>query len=132
MEAGPAAIRAAGGRLLARQTVQHDGHDAEAVPRPFGPEEELDADTDGITWAYRAGYDPRALNEIYAAFEKHGFDQPDFMPSFLRSHPPSAERRQNLQATFQKLQAAEPKDKNYLGRENLARRLTKAQQEFAE
>ena len=100
--------------------------------RPFGPAEELDADTDGITWTYRAGYDPRALLEVYAAFEKHGLDQPDFFPAFLRTHPPSAERRENLAATFQKLQVAGAKEKLYLGRENLARRLTRQQREFAE
>jgi len=100
--------------------------------RPFGPEEELESDTDGITWAYRAGYDPRALTEIYAAFERNGMNPPDFLPAFLRTHPPSLERRENLQATFQKLQAAEPKPKLYLGRENLTRRLTRTQREFPE
>jgi predicted Zn-dependent protease len=100
--------------------------------RPFGPAEELDADTDGITWTWRAGYDPRALTEVYAAFEKHGFNQPDFLPAFLRTHPPSAERRENLAATFQKLQAAGAKEKLYLGRENLARRLTRQQRDFAD
>jgi len=100
--------------------------------RPFGPSEELDADTDGITWTYRAGYDPRALTDVYTAFEKHGMDQPDFLPAFLRTHPPSAERRENLHATLEKLQAAGPEAKLYLGRENLARRLTRQQREFAE
>jgi predicted Zn-dependent protease len=100
--------------------------------RPFGPQEEIDADTDGITWTYRAGYDPRALEDVYAAIQKAGFDQPDFLPAFLRTHPPSAERRENLVATFQKLQAAAPSDKLYIGRENLARRLTRQQREFIE
>ena len=96
--------------------------------RPFGPSEELDADTDGITWTYRAGYDPQALTEVYAAFEKHGMDQPDFLPAFLRTHPPSAKRRENLRASLEKLQAAKPETKLYVGRENL----TRQQREFAE
>ena len=100
--------------------------------RPFGPGEELDADTDGITWTYRAGYDPRALTDVYAAFQNAGFDQPEFLPAFLRTHPPSAERRANLTATFEQLQAAAPQARLYLGRENLARRLTRKQREFAE
>lgn len=100
--------------------------------RPFGPAEELDADTDGITWSYRLGYDPQALSDVYAAFEKHGLDQPDFLPAFFRTHPPSAERRENLRATIAKLQAARPAARLYLGRENLARRLTRQQREFAE
>jgi predicted Zn-dependent protease len=100
--------------------------------RPFGPEEELEADRDGITWAYRAGYDPRALAGIYQALEAAGKDQPNFMPAFFRTHPLTAERRENLTQTYAELQAAEPKAKLYLGRENLARRLTRAQREFPE
>ena len=100
--------------------------------RPFGPEEELEADRDGITWAYRAGYDPRALGEIYRAFDAAGKNPPEFMPAFFRTHPLTAERRENLTQTYAELQAAEPKARLYLGRENLARRLTRAQREFPE
>jgi predicted Zn-dependent protease len=100
--------------------------------RPFGPGEELEADRDGITWAYLAGYDPRALGEIYRAFDAAGKNPPEFMPAFFRTHPLTAERRENLTATFTDLQAAAPRAKLYLGRENLARRLTRAQREFAE
>jgi predicted Zn-dependent protease len=100
--------------------------------RPFGPEEELEADRDGITWAYRAGYDPRALGAIYQAFDAAGKNPPEFMPAFFRTHPLTAERRENLTQTHADLQAAEPKAGLYLGRENLARRLTRAQREFAE
>ncbi|HEX5104785.1 MAG TPA: M48 family metallopeptidase, partial [Pirellulaceae bacterium] len=100
--------------------------------RPFGPEEELEADRDGITWAYRAGYDPRALATIYQAFDAAGKNPPEFLPAFFRTHPLTAERRENLTQTFATLQAAEPKGDLYLGRENLARRLTRAEREFAE
>jgi predicted Zn-dependent protease len=100
--------------------------------RPFGPEEELEADRDGITWAYRAGYDPRALTAIYQAFEAAGKNPPEFMPAFFRTHPLTAERRENLTQTYADLQAAEPKATLYLGGENLARRLTRAQREFPE
>ena len=100
--------------------------------RPFGPQEELEADRDGITWAYRAGYDPRALAGIYQALEAAGKDQPAFMPAFFRTHPLTAERRENLTQTYAELQAAEPRAKLYLGRENLARRLTRLQKEFPE
>ena len=100
--------------------------------RPFGPEEELEADRDGITWACRAGYDPRALGEIYRAFDAAGKNPPEFMPAFFRTHPLTAERRENLTKTFADLQAAEPRANLYLGRENLTRRLTRAQREFAE
>ena len=36
--------------------------------RPFRPEEEAEADQDGATWAYRAGYDPRELAKLFLRF----------------------------------------------------------------
>jgi predicted Zn-dependent protease len=100
--------------------------------RPFGPAEELEADSDGITWAYRLGYDPRALQLIFDALEANGKNGPGGLPAFLRTHPLSAERRENLQKTFFELAAAEQRDKLYVGRENLERRLTRKQREFAD
>ena len=112
--------------------MQMNGLMMQLFRRPFGPEEELEADRDGITWAYRAGYDPRALASIYQAFDAAGKNPPEFMPAFFRTHPLTAERRANLTKTYAGLQAAEPRAKLYLGRENLARRLTRAQREFPE
>jgi len=100
--------------------------------RPFGPDEELDADRDGITWAYRLGYDPRAVQLIFDALEAKGKNGQGFMPAFLRTHPLSAERHENLKKTFVELAAAEPRDRLYIGRENLDRRLTRQQREFKE
>jgi predicted Zn-dependent protease len=98
----------------------------------LGPEEELQADRDGITWAYRAGYDPRTLDQVYTAMQEAGADQPAFLPAFIRTHPLTAERRENLRTTYAELQAGDPQPRLYLGRENLARRITRAQQLFAE
>jgi predicted Zn-dependent protease len=112
--------------------MQMNGMMMQLFRRPFGPEEELEADKDGITWAYRAGYDPRALSSIYQAFDAAGKNPPDFMPAFFRTHPLTAERRENLTETYAALQTAEPRTNLYLGRHNLARRLTRAQREFAE
>jgi predicted Zn-dependent protease len=100
--------------------------------RPFGPDEELEADRDGITWAYQAGYDPLAVEQVYAAMDEAGITAPSFLPAFLRSHPLTAQRRQNLRATVIQLQTAEPKPDLYPGRENLRRRTTWAQQTFVE
>jgi predicted Zn-dependent protease len=99
---------------------------------PFGPEEELEADRDGITWAHRAGYDPRAVEQVYAAMENAGLSAPAFLPEFLRTHPQSAERRANLRESCERLRAPEAQPRLYLGRENLARRIARAQREFAE
>jgi predicted Zn-dependent protease len=112
--------------------MQMNGAMFQLFRRPFGPEEELEADRDGITWAYHAGYDPRALASIYQAFDAAGKNPPEFMPAFFRTHPLTAERRENLTQAYDALQTTEPKSPLYLGRENLARRLTRAQREFPE
>jgi beta-barrel assembly-enhancing protease len=100
--------------------------------RPFGPEEELDADRDGIQWAFALGYDPRAVMRIYDTFEANGKNGPEFMPAFLRTHPLTAERRENLQKSFVELSAANSRARLYIGRENFERKLTRKQREFPE
>jgi predicted Zn-dependent protease len=99
---------------------------------PFNPEQEAEADRDGITWAYHAGYDPRAVQRVYEVMEAAGLAAPDFLPAFLRTHPLTAERRESLRTTYAQLQADSPNDHLYLGRENLTRRLTRQQREFEE
>lgn len=99
---------------------------------PFNPDQEAEADRDGITWAYRAGYDPRAVQRVYEAMEAAGLAAPEFLPAFLRTHPLTAERRESLRTTYAQLQAATPNDHLYLGRENLTRRLARQQREFAD
>jgi predicted Zn-dependent protease len=101
--------------------------------RPFGPEEELEADRDGITWAYKLGYDPRALDDVFAKIAARNNNPAlAFMPAFFRTHPPSAERREQVAAVFGELQRAMPSGELYLGRQNLQRRLTKEQKRFEE
>ncbi|MCI0357124.1 MAG: M48 family metallopeptidase [Planctomycetaceae bacterium] len=100
--------------------------------RPFGPEEELDADRDGITWAYRLGYDPLSVQLIFGALEAKANGGLNFLPAFLRTHPQSAERHENLKKTLRELAGAEQRDPLYIGRKNLERRLTRKQREFAE
>jgi predicted Zn-dependent protease len=100
--------------------------------RPFGPEEELEADRDGITWAYELGYDPLTINDLYAAIDKPAFAGGDFMPAFFRTHPPSAERRANLAETVNTLKEMDPKLVLYVGRQNLVRRIPKNERKFPE
>jgi predicted Zn-dependent protease len=99
---------------------------------PFNPEQEAESDRDGIRWAYRAGYDPRAVEQVYDAMEAAGVAKSDFLPAFLRTHPLTAERRESLSTIYAQLQTAAPSNKLYLGRENLTRRITRQQQSFAE
>ncbi len=105
----------------------------ELLRRPFGPAEELEADKDGIVWAYKLGYDPRALDHLLApSAEKQGNPAMSFMPAFFGTHPPSAERREQVSAVFVERQAAEPRTELYVGRLNLEQRLTQEQKRFDE
>lgn len=99
--------------------------------RPFQPEDEAEADADGVRWAYEAGYDPRALGELFRdRRQPPGAGLP--MLDFFRSHPPDRERWEAVQRQYHQLQRAQPRDRLYLGRENLQRRVTRAQRAFAE
>jgi len=100
--------------------------------QPFGPEEELEADQDGITWAYRLDYDPQTVQQVFLAMDRAGLGAPEFLPAFLRSHPLTADRLERLRTSCAALQAAESKDHLYAGRENLIRRTPRWQQEFPE
>lgn len=100
--------------------------------KPFHPSDELEADTDGITWAYELGYDPRSVEDMYAAVEKGALPGGRFMPIFLQTHPPSEERRQNLADRIAQLERDNPKRDLYLGVENLRRRIPKSERRFAE
>ena len=52
------------------------------------------------------------------------------LPVFFRSHPYSADRARAVRELYQKLQAAEPMDKLYVGRQNLKQRVPRAEREF--
>ncbi len=102
-----------------------------AFMKPFRPEDELEADRDGATWAYRAGYDPRAMSVLFARLNEQ--DQVGrFAPAFLRSHPYHADRQAAVEELYTKLQATEPREDLYLGRPNLRRLVPMAERRFEE
>lgn len=99
--------------------------------RPFRPEDERTADLDGARWAYEAGYDPRELLRVIAAIGAREKNQPlNFMPSYFRTHPPAEERTKAVQELYDDLQEKSPNDHLYIGKENLRRRITRAEKEF--
>ena len=100
--------------------------------RPFRPEDESEADRDGATWAYRAGYDPREMAELFARLHQRDNDPKIPFASFFRTHPYSDDRSDAILRRHDELQAADPREKLYRGKENLARRIPKSQQEFPE
>ena len=53
---------------------------------------EAQADEYGITYAEKAGYNPRGAVKMFQMFETIEKDQPDRMERFLMSHPPTPER----------------------------------------
>ncbi|HBJ36143.1 MAG TPA: hypothetical protein DDZ51_15615 [Planctomycetaceae bacterium] len=56
--------------------------------RPFQPEDETQADHDGITWEYRLGCDGREMADLFLRLHERDKDKPGMvMPAFLRSHP---------------------------------------------
>lgn len=101
--------------------------------RPFRPEDERDADRDGVAWSYAAGYDPREMAKL---FQKKGKKAPsaDGMPweTFFRSHPYDQDRHQAILKQFARLQKDQPSSKTlFVGRENLANRFSRQQADDA-
>lgn len=101
--------------------------------RPFRPEDERDADRDGVDWAYAAGYDPREMAKL---FQKKGKKAPaaEGMPweTFFRSHPYDQDRQQAILKQFARLQKDQPTSKPlFVGRENLVNRFSRQQAEDA-
>lgn len=101
--------------------------------RPFRPEDERDADRDGVAWAYAAGYDPREMAKLFQ--KKGGKSQVgEGMPwaTFFRSHPFDQERNQAILKQSNQLQKEKPPAMPlFIGRENLEKRFSRKQTEDA-
>lgn len=101
--------------------------------RPFRPEDERDADRDGVLWSYKAGYDARETAKL---FQKKGANEAaaEGMPwaTFFRSHPYNQERHQAILKQFAQLQKDQPtKEPLFVGTENLKNRFSRKQAEQA-
>lgn len=104
-----------------------------AFSRPFQPEDESQADHDGITWAYRLGYDGRPMADLFLRLHERDKNKPGMaVPAFLRSHPFHIDRYRALMARHEELSRAEPNENLYIGRKNLQMRLTRDQRIFVE
>ncbi|MBS0202948.1 MAG: M48 family metallopeptidase [Planctomycetes bacterium] len=98
--------------------------------RPFRPEDERDADRDGVEWSYAAGYDPREMAKL---FQKKGVKSPgaEGMPwaSFFRSHPYNHERHKAILDRYKQLAKEHPPATPlFVGTENLANRFSRQQE----
>lgn len=101
--------------------------------RPFRPEDERDADRDGVAWALAAGYDAREMAKL---FQKKGAKVPgaEGQPwaTFFRSHPYDQERHQAILRQFADFQKQNPDSQPlFVGRENLIQRFSRKQADDA-
>jgi predicted Zn-dependent protease len=108
---------------------------AQVWMRPFRPQDEAEADSDGARWAYRAGYDPREMGKLFLLFAQRFENQRQHLPEFMQSHPdPKSRYAANLKI-YQQCEQSDPQDRLYIGKENLKRlkrRIPRSQREFAE
>jgi predicted Zn-dependent protease len=71
----------------------------------YGRDHEREADSLGLRYMTRAGYDPRPMAEVFATLERVGAaeGQAGRVPSWLSTHPTPEDRRTRIAAEMQKL-----------------------------
>lgn len=74
---------------------------------------------EAYTFHYQADYDPCEMVRVIAKIGEREKKQRIATPPMCRSHPPSEERRKAVLDLYAELQKAKPKDRLYIGRENL-------------
>lgn len=89
---------------------------------PFHPDEEAEADRDGVDWMYRLGYDPRELARLFQRLADRPAGPNAPLPGFLQTHPLFPRRAQAVLEQYQRLQRADPRENLSVGREALAKR----------
>lgn len=98
--------------------------------RPFEPDEETEADRDGATWAFDAGYDPRQMAALFLRLHDRDKNKPQFMPAFFRTHPFHIDRFHAIRQLDKQLRRKDPRKKLYIGKSNLRLRVPREQREF--
>lgn len=80
---------------------------SELVLTHYSREDEVEADRLGVQYLARAGYDPLGMAQLQALFLRKAAGQaPGWLDNLFRSHPPSRERYDAVQAEVQRLRAA--------------------------
>jgi predicted Zn-dependent protease len=95
--------------------------------RPFRPEDETEADMDGATWTYRAGYDPRELAKLFLRFEQRNGGKNKNVPAFFRTHPYNRQRYDAVRKRYEELMRTEPRADLSVGRRNVWDRVPRDQ-----
>lgn len=76
---------------------------ADLLNKGFDSGDELGADTQGVSFAYAAGYDPRAMLDFINTIEKNSKE----LEGAMSSHPDAAKRRSTLQDWIKETQEEE-------------------------
>ena len=102
------------------------------MARPFRPEQESEADADAAAWMMALGYDPRQLSRLLNRWAQRQDQQTPwkkFVPAFVRSHPDASKRAQAI-AEIADRQQAFGVQAEFIGVENLTRRIPKSERKF--
>ena len=70
---------------------------------PYNRDQEIDADTEGVTYAYKAGYDPRQAAVLWRKIEEATKAAGTSTPEFLSTHPSNERRIRALEETARDL-----------------------------
>jgi len=76
---------------------------------PHSRSQEAEADHRGLIYMAKAGYEPEAAVQFWERFADYGAKAGGSPPKFLSTHPPSAERVQNLKNWLPEAKAAAQK-----------------------
>lgn len=110
----------------------------------FTPDQELEADAQGLRMSIEAGYDPDAAAALFLRMQATLRESaPATTPvgevtqsiggaleSFFRSHPPSAERSRQLEDIVNRHRSSLHGAAFYVGKQNLRNRIQKSKHEF--
>ncbi|HOJ30786.1 MAG TPA: M48 family metallopeptidase [bacterium] len=69
----------------------------------YSRSQEIEADTLGMTYAYRAGFNPEGMISFFKKMEELEKNQPSIPLTFLRDHPETKERIKNAQSVINNL-----------------------------
>ena len=64
----------------------------------FSRDQESESDALGVAWMHTAGYDPATFADVWTLLESEEALVDGRVPTFLRTHPPPADRRQRVNA----------------------------------
>ncbi len=105
---------------------------AQSFSRPFRPEDETQADQDGVRWCYELGYDPLELAKLFLRLDRQSDGRKEMVPEFFRSHPYHRDRYEAIVTQLKQLQRDRPRDDLYVGQRNLLECVPRSKRHYDE